>query len=67
MRRGQLLLLSIVSALFVEAAGWAQERPNGLFSTSPLSVSAGYDHNFIAKSSALSDAVTILTSPTVAG
>jgi len=65
MRRGQLLLLSIVSALFVEAAGWAQERPNGLFSTSPLSVSAGYDHNFIAKSSALSDAVTILTSPTV--
>lgn len=66
MRRGRLVLLSIVSALLVEATGWGQERPNGLFATTPLSVSAGYDHNFIVKSGALSDSVAILTSPTVA-
>jgi len=47
MRRGLLLLLWIVTALFVDVAGRAQERPNGFFLTSPLSLSSGYDDNFL--------------------
>ena len=64
MRRGLLLLLGIVAALLVEVAGWAQERPNGFYLTSPLSLSAGYDDNFVVNSRAVDDTVSILTAPT---
>jgi hypothetical protein len=44
----------------------AQDRPNGLYLTSPLSLSSGYDENFVTGSQELSDSVTILTSPALA-
>ena len=64
MRRGRLLLIGVVPFLLSDAAGWAQDRPNGDYLTSPLSVSAGYDSNFVVDSKAQSDTVTILTGPT---
>ena len=64
MRRGLLLLQCIVLALLMEAAGRAQERPNGFYLTSPLSLSSGYDENFVLNSIARSDTVSILTPPT---
>ena len=58
-------MLGSVLALLVEVAGWAQQRPNGLYLTSPLSLSAGYDDNFVVNSRALDDTVAILTGPTL--
>ena len=66
MRRGLLVLLGIVPALLAEVAGWAQQRPNGWYLTSPLSFSEGYDDNFVVNSRALSDTVVILMAPSVA-
>jgi hypothetical protein len=43
---------------------WAQERPDGFYLTSPLSISSGYDSGFIADSRTLDDTVTLLTGPT---
>ncbi|GMU21489.1 MAG: hypothetical protein AMXMBFR13_15820 [Phycisphaerae bacterium] len=63
MRRSQLLLLSMISTIVAERPLWAQERPNGFFFTSPLSLSAGYDHNFISNSRSLDDKVAIITTP----
>jgi hypothetical protein len=60
------LLLGAVPALFVSVAGLAQDRPNGVYLTSPLGLSAGYDQGFIANSQALSDTVVLLASPTFA-
>ena len=60
------LLLGLGFALAINLAGpaWAQERPNGLFLTTPLELSSGYDQNFVSGSRAFDDAVTLLTSPT---
>ena len=66
MIRGRILLQRIVPLLLMGAVGWAQERPNGFYLTSPLSISSGYDENFVVNSVAQSDAVSILTSPTFA-
>ena len=63
MKRRQLLLLGVISTIFVGGPLWAQERPNGFFLTSPLSLSAGYDRNFISDSRILDDKVGILTTP----
>lgn len=41
----------------------AQERPNGFFLTSPMNLSSGYDHGFVARGGALNDSVTLLTAP----
>jgi hypothetical protein len=54
---GMTLLLSPLGAV------WAQQR-DGFQLTSPLSVSAGYDNNFLAGSQSLSDTVVLLTAPT---
>jgi hypothetical protein len=62
MRRGQLGWLGMVP--FFVVAGWAQERPNGFYLTSPLNVSAGYDANFVVNGTALDDTVAIITAPT---
>jgi hypothetical protein len=64
MRRGLLLLLGIVPALNLVVPGRAQERPNGLFLTSPLGLSSGYDDNYVVGSRVLDDSVSLLTSPT---
>ena len=64
MRRGLLLLLGIVPALFVEVAGRAQERLNGVYLTSPLSLSSGYDEHFVVGSRVSDGNVSLLTSPT---
>lgn len=64
MRRGLVLLLGIVPALFVEVAGRAQERPNGIYLTSPLSLSSGYDEHFVVGSQVLEGNVSLLNSPT---
>lgn len=45
---------------------WAQDHPNGLYLTSPLSLSAGYDDNFNTASRQLDDTVVLLDSPTFA-
>lgn len=63
MRRGTLLLLGMVPILFVGHAGRAQNRPNGVYLTSPLSLSSGYDENFFVNSKAVDDTVSILTAP----
>jgi hypothetical protein len=66
MKRGLLVLHCIVLATLVVASGRAQERPNGFYLTSPLSLGAGYDENFVINSTARNDTVSILTSPTFA-
>src|ERR1700683_3286072 len=64
MRIGRAILPMLAFAWFSEVPGWAQERPNGFYLTSPLSVSAGYDSGFVANSQTLDDEVTLLTGPT---
>jgi len=64
MRRGLLLLLGIVPALTLVVPARAQERPNGVYLTSPLSLSSGYDDNYVVGSRVLDDSVSLLTSPT---
>jgi hypothetical protein len=64
MRRGLLLLLGIIPALFVEVVGRAQDRANGFYLTSPLSLSSGYDDNSLVGSRLLDGNVSLLTSPT---
>jgi hypothetical protein len=66
MRRGILLLLGIVPALLVEVAGQAQVRPNGFYLTSPLSLSSGYEDNFLLNSRVFDGSASLLTSPTFA-
>jgi hypothetical protein len=66
MRRGLVCFLGALPALLVSVVGRAQERPNGFYLTSPLSLSSGYDDNFPAGSRALDDSVSLLTTPTVA-
>jgi hypothetical protein len=56
--------VGIVTAVFVENAGRAQERPNGFYFTSPLSLSSGYDDNSLVGSRLLDGSVSLLTSPT---
>jgi hypothetical protein len=53
-------------ACLAPMTAWAQDYPHGFELTSPLSVSAGYDNNFIVGTQTLSDTVTIVTAPTVA-
>src|ERR1700733_9110180 len=58
-------ILPMLTLAWLSAApDWAQERPNGFYLTSPLSVSAGYDSGFVANSQTLDDTVTLLTGPT---
>ena len=66
MKSRLLLWPGLVLVLNSMAAGWAQEqqRPNGFYFTSPLSLSSGYDDNFVVNSRALDDTVSILTAPT---
>src|ERR1022692_4333503 len=64
MRRGLLLLLGIVPALNLVVPGRAQERPNGVYLTSPLSLSSSYDDNYVVGSRLLDDSVSLLSSPT---
>lgn len=45
-------------------SAWGQDRPNGLFLTSPLIVSAGYEQNLFTGTGQLNDSATILTGPT---
>lgn len=49
--------------LSVWAAGRAQEHPNGFFLTSPLSLSSGYDDNFVAGSQKQDDIISLLNAP----
>lgn len=65
MRRGFVFFGGVVLALLAEAAGRAQERPNGFYLTSPLGLSSGYDNNFVAGSGVLDDSVSLLTTPTM--
>lgn len=65
MRQGLLSLLGVIAILQVSVPARAQERPNGFFLTSPLSLSSGYDQGFLSGSRALDGNVSILTSPTV--
>jgi hypothetical protein len=60
---GPLVVRSLALALALVAAH-AQDRPNGFYLTSPLSLSAGYDQGFLVGSRATNDSVTLLTAPT---
>jgi hypothetical protein len=64
MRIRLAILKGLVLACCSAVPGWAQEKPNGFYLTSPLSLSAGYDSGFVADSRTLDDSVTILTGPT---
>ena len=63
MSRGSLVLRCAALVLTLASAR-AQDRQNGFYLTSPLSLSSGYDQGFIVGSTALNDSVTILTAPT---
>jgi len=65
MKRALLFLLGTVPALHFAVPVGAQERPNGLYLTSPLSLSSGYEDNFVSGSRVLDGSVTELTSPTL--
>jgi hypothetical protein len=65
MRNRLLFLLGAVLALSSVAAGQPEHRANGFYLTSPLSLSSGYDDNFLVNSRALDDTVSILTAPTL--
>lgn len=60
-----LQLAGIVLVLTSAGSVWAQRPSNGFYLTSPLSLSAGYDDNFIVNSKPLDDTVSILTAPTL--
>jgi len=64
MRRGLVYLTGFVRVLHLAAPAQAQERPNGFYLTSPLSLSSGYDDNFLSGPPTLSGSVSVLTSPT---
>jgi hypothetical protein len=64
MRRGLLFLLGVVPVLTLGIPALAQDRLNGFYLISPLSLSTGYDENFATGSQALSDTVSLVTSPT---
>ncbi len=55
----------VVISLFL-ATAQAQERPEGFYLTSPLSLSYGYDQGFVARTGKLNDTVGLLTGPTFA-
>lgn len=57
---GVLVLSSVVAGLAQEQ----QHRPNGFYLISPLSLSSGYDDNFVTNTRTLDDTVSILTAPT---
>lgn len=63
MRSGLLFLFGGVLVLSSVALGQTQRRANGFYLTSPLSLSSGYDDNFLVNSRALDDTVSILTAP----
>jgi hypothetical protein len=64
MRSGLTILPGLVLTCCSAVSGWAQEKPNGFYLTSPLSLSAGYDSGFVAGSRPVDDSVTLLTGPT---
>jgi sulfur relay (sulfurtransferase) DsrF/TusC family protein len=64
MRRSLLFLLSLAQALTLGIPALAQDRLNGFYLTSPMSLSSGYDDHFATGSQALSDNVSLVTSPT---
>src|ERR1700691_3188880 len=64
MRRGLIFLLGVVPVLTLGIPALAQDRLNGFYLISPLSLSTGYDENFATGSQALSDTVSLVTSPT---
>lgn len=61
--RGRLHLYFIQATLLISSTAWGQEHPSGFDSVSPLSVSTGYDNNFIVGTEKLNDTVTVVTSP----
>jgi hypothetical protein len=65
MKRGLLLFLGIVPAFYSVVPGRAQERPNGVYLTSPFSLSSGYDDNYVVGSRVLDDSASLLSSPTL--
>lgn len=65
MKRALLFLLGIVPALPFAVPVWAQERPNGFYLTSPLSLSSGYEDNFVSGSKVVDGSVSVFTSPTL--
>ena len=64
MRVGLLFLGVAAAAWMAPSAGLAQERPNGFYLMTPLSLSSGYDNNFVVGPRALDDSVSLLTTPT---
>jgi hypothetical protein len=63
MKTGLIVLPVILLVRGSAATASAQERPNGFYQTSPLSLSAGSDNNFVAGSSKFNDTVTLVTAP----
>src|SRR5258706_3299543 len=63
MKRGQAVLCVGFLALSTGICVQAQEHPNGFYFTEPMSLSAGYDQNFVVGSRKITDTVTLLTGP----
>src|SRR5258706_6258500 len=58
-------LAAMFLGLSVGTGAWAQEHPNGFYLTSPLTVSSGYDQNFVVDAQRIQDIVTLLVGPEV--
>jgi hypothetical protein len=64
MRNSRRQFLVTVLILSLSALAWAQDHPNGFFLTSQLSLSSGYDDNFIVESQQKQDdIVSLLNAP----
>ncbi len=62
----RLTLPGLILAVSLAIPAGAQDPHNGFYLTTPLSLSSGYDQNFVSGSRELDDDVTILTGPTFA-
>jgi hypothetical protein len=64
MNRQGVVSVGIVLALSTGARAFAQEQhPNGFYLTAPMSISSGFDQDFVVSAQRLSDTVTLLTGP----
>jgi hypothetical protein len=63
MRAGVMAIPGVFLILNSAVTAPAQERPNGFYLTSPLSLSAGSDNGFVAGPSKFDDTVTLVTGP----
>ena len=64
MRIGGRIAIGVCLACAAPFSAAGQDRPNGFYLSSPLTISAGYEQNLFTGAGSLDDIATILTLPT---